>query len=171
MTKGLSIFASRHQSGPQGDHDIVVLTPPSEIVNVQESQFHLVMTTRLLASNAMTQVNGVPASVHMDATHKCVHNGFPLFVVGVVDCQQRLRPVAYCISSHEDTDAFVLCLRRVVEYLRTEINFVWAPRFTMNDNCDALFNAFQHVFPGSFPGSCYFHFQKKARDHRHIMTE
>ena len=102
---------------------------------------------------------------------KCVHNGFPLFVVGVVDCQQRLRPVAYCISSHEDTDSFVLCLRRVVEYLRTEINFVWAPRFTMNDNCDALFNAFQHVFPGSFPGSCYFHFQKKARDHRHIMTE
>ena len=43
---------------------------------------------------------------HIDGTYKLIKNGFPVIVLGVSDIQGSFHPIAFCISSNEDEEAF-----------------------------------------------------------------
>ena len=45
---------------------------------------------------------------HIDGTYKLIQNRFPVMVFGVSDIAGEFHPIAYCITSHEKEEDFLL---------------------------------------------------------------
>jgi hypothetical protein len=73
----------------------------------------VVMTTKHHLHNLLRCVDNTlfGGELMLDATHKMVHQGYPVFVVGCVDVTQRFHLVATALSSQETEDKLSMTLQ------------------------------------------------------------
>ena len=62
---------------------------------------HIMITSKRLMMNS--EKSGV---MHLNGTYKLIKNHFPVVLIGVSDIQGTFHPIAFCITSAEDTHSF-----------------------------------------------------------------
>ena len=95
--------------------------------------------------------------VALDSTHKVNIENFPFSVLGTITLQNQFRPIAFHISTTEETETFSCFLQNVKAALFDIFHFEWKVEFAMGDNCAALQAAFGTVLSGARILNCWFH--------------
>lgn len=65
--------------------------------------FYTCLTTKSMIVQTLSKLTNVPFVLHLDATFKCNDNEFPIFIMGVTDCQNQFHPLALSVISHRST--------------------------------------------------------------------
>ncbi|KAI2810354.1 hypothetical protein BLOT_001514 [Blomia tropicalis] len=96
------------------------------------------------------------ASINIDATYKLNYLGFPVFVTGTTDKQQRFHPFGIALLQNEDTASF----KFVFESLK-KANSTYQPTILVAGSAPAITSAFEEVFGTNYTRVyCWFHVKK-----------
>ncbi len=102
-------------------------------------------------------------TAHLDCTYKIMTTNYNLLIFGVTDIQGKFHPVAFMIINKECEEDFIHFYSSLIKFCKDEFNFVYEPRYIMQDHNQASFNAAKHVFPKAKILMCYFHVKLNVR--------
>lgn len=110
-----------------------------------------------------------------DGTYRMTWQGNPVFVVGTVDYGQAFHPAAFFLLSSETNKNVLKVYEQTLEGATAMnplgINVKESIKFSMNDNCDAIFyaldNALDHI---ENPGSCYVHMLRNVKKKKSLFS-
>ncbi|CAF1118919.1 unnamed protein product, partial [Brachionus calyciflorus] len=94
----------------------------------ESNLLHLMMTSKKLFSLVDANISDFESIFHIDSTFKIVKNRFPIVIFGRSDINRNLHPIAYIVTSHEQT---------------------FKPDLIVQDASDAMASAAETVFPSS----------------------
>ncbi len=94
--------------------------------------FGLGMTSLKLLSYVDAANQGNVAIYHIDGTYKLTHNNFILIVFGRTDLRRQFHPIAFWLTSHEETDDYVLFYKSLLQ-LCFSLNITFKPLYIMQD--------------------------------------
>ncbi len=114
-------------------------------------QTHIMLTSKKLMSNCEKK-----GMFHIDGTYKLVKNHFPVVVLGITDLSGKFHPIAFCITSHEDTICFTEFYSGLLD-LAGEMGIDFDPDFIMQDSWDASYVAASKAGLKATILMCYFH--------------
>ena len=86
---------------------------------------HIMLTSKKLMSNCEKQ-----SMFHIDGTYKLIKNHFPVVVLGITDLACKFHPIAFCITSSEDTLTFTEFYSGLLD-LAGEMGIEFDPDFIM----------------------------------------
>jgi hypothetical protein len=118
----------------------------------------IVLSTPALLRNCKPdRTNG---QVFFDHTFRLNHEKWPLGVLGTCDCQGRLHPIAYHLTTSKDAPGIQVLLRSVKRYA----SLLWGVpdwfaliRITMADEAESIRLAFDECFPHAKRMGCWWH--------------
>ncbi len=100
-----------------------------------------------------------------------VKNHFPVIVLGITDITGKFHPIAFCITSNEDTHTFSEFYSGLLK-LAEEMGIEFDPDFIMQDNWDASFAGASNAGLKSTIIMCYFHVIYNIKKHyKHTLTK
>jgi hypothetical protein len=112
---------------------------------------HIMLTSKKLMANCERQ-----GMIHIDGTYKLVKNHFPVVVIGITDIAGQFHPIAFCITSSEDTHSFTEFYRGLLE-LAEKMGIEFYPDFIMQDSWDASLTGASKAGIKAVILMCYFH--------------
>ncbi len=112
---------------------------------------HVMITSKKLMNNCERI-----GMFHIDGTYKLVKNHFPVLVLGITDIAGRFHPIAFCITSNEDTHTFTEFYSGLRD-LAGEMGIEFDPDFIMQDSWDASYVGATNAGLKSDILMCYFH--------------
>jgi hypothetical protein len=84
-------------------------------------------------------------TAHLDCTYKIMTTNYNLLIFGVTDIQGKFHPVAFMIINKECEQDFIHFYSSLIKFCKDQFNFVYEPRYIMQDHNQASFNAAKHV--------------------------
>lgn len=98
--------------------------------------------------------------VQIDATHKIVWEGFPIFVIGSTDQNRLFHPFGISVSGGESEKEFGFIFSAIKKY-----NPNWSPAYLLSDCADAIMLGFKNIMgPPEKRLLCYFHVLKRLKE-------
>jgi hypothetical protein len=128
-------------------------------------KFVMVITTKQLIQNLVDQAktSGQPTFFHTDATYRLISDGFLLLTLSTEDPQHHARLIAVAVTIHEDTFAYSFLFKTIQDFVRTNHEYEWKPKFCLSDGADSIKAALKQIFPGIKHLLCYFHLKKAVK--------
>lgn len=121
--------------------------------NADGVEFYLFASTKRLI--AMCQKAN---HLCIDATHKVVYQGFPVFLIGTTDRMRAFHPFGFAMCSRENHEAFAFVLQSIVELNMTIFNYKYEPEYIMADGAESITKALRLTFNHEYKrGMCWFH--------------
>ena len=136
------------------------------IIDTDDEDYDLTLffsTKSLLSSVRLLKQTCIDLQVCCDTTFRITLNGCPITIFGISDAAHQFVPVSFALRYHEDIDTYVDFMLKTKNIAQLKCNTTISPKYTMSDNCDALFAAFREVFPGAKRLSCFAHVVRKLR--------
>ena len=163
---GLHEFIQEHHRNEEDQelHRFYSLNSPEDATDVQGGRINLVISTdALLKSFSCMKDTGLHGfQLCTDSKYKLFLNNYPIIVLGCFDACQQFNLIALSVSNKEDekafSDIFIWTQRACME-----VEADLTPNCTMSDNCEAIMNSFQNLFPQATIGNCFFHLQKNIK--------
>lgn len=90
-------------------------------------------------------------------------HGFPALGLGVVDLWQRLRMVAWALSSDESADNYEGLMRAATTACKEALNFEATPRYGISDAAASIRKAGVAVWPSIKWLQCFMHINVRIR--------
>ena len=122
-------------------------------LQVSPDKCHVVFTTK----NMLRLLGYKQPIMCLDSTYRCLWNRWPFHIYGVMDKHHHFHPIGYMFGSNEDADSYTYFLE-ALRNMHVEIfGYDPEPKYSLNDNADAIFKAFKSIFPDAYQMNCFAH--------------
>lgn len=139
----LLTFLEQHETVPDDEHEPFMSNYVLE-ENVKSGAFRFFITTKKLMNSALN----LGGHICIDTNHKLVWQGFPIFVVGSTDLENKFHCFGLCIACSEDESVFSFIFQSVQNSV-TQLFFAsYTPGFLLSDQTPELQTAFMQTFEG-----------------------
>jgi len=131
----------------------------------KECEVSLLLTSKALIENIKKQAQFQPSFMHIDATHKLIDLGLPIFIVSTETIMHSFRPIAFFISWSESKAQVICLMTKLCEFMKEKFQYEFLPKFVMSDNSDAIISGIKEVFKHEYTHlACHFHLAKNLKE-------
>lgn len=139
----LRYFLEQNQMVPVDEHEPYISNYSVE-ENVKSGAFRFFVTTKKLMNFALD----MKTHICIDTNHKLIWQGFPIFVVGSTDLENKFHCFGLCIASEEEDTVFSFIFQSL-ENTVTQLFFsAYSPTILLSDPNTDLQTAFVQTFEG-----------------------
>lgn len=131
----------------------------------EESHINIMITSKKLLRNLESENEG---PFHIDATYKLIKNKFPVVVFAKTDFHHQIHPIAFVITSHEQTKDYVEIYKGLIS-VSDQLNIEFNPEYIIQDAWDASYNAAKELFPECKVLMCWYHVRSNCYKHRDLI--
>ena len=163
-TRGLADFIDGRQHGESiaRDDDLVFLQSSNRSIQFDDDggcdlQIFFSCRALLRLPGIISKTCVVASQLSVDSTYRIEINDRPVTVLGILDAAHQFVPIAFAITTRENTESYAHFFRTVKEAVFKECAVEFEPEFSMSDNNDAIFAALRAVHGEIIRGQCYPH--------------
>lgn len=108
----------------------------------EELHFRVVVSTKRLIDHCKNITH-----LCVDATHNLTWHKYPFMVLGTVDRNKKFHPLCFGLCTQETTNDFKFIFDALSVSVEKHTDRKLQPEILISDACNAIRNAFMHVFP------------------------
>ena len=101
--------------------------------------------------------------IAIDITCETCFNGYLVYVLGCIDKQQRIYPIAFALSLNKDQFSCSTFLNSVDLVHKNRCEEEQNPKHVVSDCCDEILNMIREDFPLAVIIHLYFHMHKSVK--------
>lgn len=139
----IRLFLEQNETVPEDEHEPFIANYSLE-ENGSSGAFRFFITTKKLLNYSLD----LKTHVCLDTNHKLIWQGFPIFVVGSTDMENRFHCFGLCVASGEDEDVFNFIFQTLQATITQLFFTAYEPTVLVCDPNADLQTAFVQTFEG-----------------------
>lgn len=152
----LEAWILSHTKLPMDSNEVFVIS--YNIDDESTPAFHFAISTKYLI-----EISKDASVVH--ATYKIIWQGFPVFVCGTTDQNQKLHPLCLAVASNEQKEDYKLIFQGLQNKIQEIHEITWNPKVLVCDAAKSIQKAFLQVFGDNVVvRMCWAHVKKKIQE-------
>lgn len=151
----LEAWILSHTKLPLNPHEVFIIS-----YKIDETTFHFAISTKHLI-----EISKNLNVVHSDSRYKIIWQGFPVFVCGTTDQNQKFHPLCLVVTSIEKKEVFKLIFEGLQKVIQNWYQSTWSPKVLVCDGTKSIQNAFIEVFGDNVVvRTCWVHTKNKIQE-------